>query len=46
MPGGAWSHFWQQFTKIWQLGGIFWRKMNVLEILSPEPVTLIESEIF
>ena len=40
MPGETWQHFWRQF------GDIFWRKMNVLEILSPKPVTLIGSEIF
>ena len=46
MPWGAWRHFWRQFIKIWGLNYIFWRKMNVLEILSSGPVTLIKSEIF
>ena len=46
MPGRAWRHFWRQFSKIWRLGDIFSKKMNALEILSPEPVTLIGSDIF
>ena len=38
MPGGAW----RQLSKIcWH----FWQKMNALEILSPEPVTLIGYKI-
>ena len=43
MPEGAWWHFWQWFNKIWWY---FWQKMNVLEISSPQPVTLIGSKIF
>ena len=45
MPGGTWRHFWRQVSKIWGLDDIFWRKINVLEISSPESVRLIESEI-
>ena len=43
MPEGALRHFWRKFSKIKRH---FWQKINVLEILSPEPVTLVGSEIF
>ena len=42
MPGGAWGHFWRQFSDIWRH---VWLKMYVLEISSPESLRLIESEI-